>query len=132
VTLCMDTNAYAALKRGNQQIQGLLESADEILIPTIVLGELYAGFAMGSRESANRRALSSFLHMTGVTVVPVSDRVAERYGALMKSLKAQGMPVHTNDVWIASIALETGARILSLDAHFSKIPAVITIPLDPA
>ena len=131
MTLCIDTNAYAAFKRGHKQIQELLEAADEVLIPTIVLGELYAGFAIGSRESANLRELGSFLHTPGVTIAPVSERVAERYGSLMRTLKTQGMPIPINDVWIASIALETSARILSLDPHFQRIPAVVSVPLDP-
>jgi tRNA(fMet)-specific endonuclease VapC len=131
MTLCLDTNAYAAFKRGSRQLQELLETADEIVVPTIVLGELHARFALGSRENANLRELRSFLHMTGVTIAPVTERVAERYGSLMKTLKKQGMPIPTNDVWIASTALEAGARILSLDDHFHLIPAVVTVPLDP-
>jgi tRNA(fMet)-specific endonuclease VapC len=131
MTLCIDTNAYTAFKRGHKQIQELLETADEVIVPAIVLGELYAGFAIGTRESANIRELGSFLHKTGVAIAPVSERVAERYGILMRDLRLQGMPIPTNDVWIASIALETGARILSFDAHFSKIPAVVNVPLDP-
>jgi predicted nucleic acid-binding protein len=51
---------------------------------------------------------------------------------MIKALKTQGLPVPTNDVWIASTALETGARLLSLDAaRFLRIPAVIHVPFDP-
>jgi tRNA(fMet)-specific endonuclease VapC len=131
MTLCIDTNAYTAFKRGHRQIQELLEAADEVVVPTIVLGELYSGFAMGSRESANIRELGSFLQKPGITIAPVSEGVAERYGMLMKALTTMGMLIPTNDVWIASISMETGARILSLDAHFHRIPAVVTVPLDP-
>jgi tRNA(fMet)-specific endonuclease VapC len=130
VTLCMDTNAYAAFKRGHRQIHEMLESADEVLVPTIVLGELYAGFAIGSRESTNVRELGRFLQTPGVTIAPVSEKVAERYGTLMRTLKTQGMMIPTNDVWIASIALETGARLLSFDSHFQRMPAVVYVPLD--
>jgi predicted nucleic acid-binding protein len=131
VTLCIDTNAYTAFKRGHKQIQALLEAADEVVVPTIVLGELYAGFAIGSRERTNLKELGSFLQMPGIIIAPVSERVAERYGTLIRTLKSQGMPMPTNDVWIASTALETGARLLSLDVHFQRIPAVVYVPLDP-
>ena len=131
MTLCLDTNAYAAFKRGHSQIRELLEAADEVLVPVIVLGELYAGFALGNRESANVRELARFLQTPGIAVAPVSEKVAERYGALMRTLKTQGTAIPTNDVWIASIALETGARLLSFDTHFHRIPAVVYVPLDP-
>jgi tRNA(fMet)-specific endonuclease VapC len=126
----MDTSAYAALKRGHGQIRGLLEAADEVVVPTIVLGELYAGFAMGSRELADVRELATFLRIPGMRIEPVTERVAERYGSLMRALRSLGMPVPTNDVWIAAISIETGARILSLDAHFGGIPGVVTVPVD--
>jgi tRNA(fMet)-specific endonuclease VapC len=130
MTLCLDTNAYAAFKRGHPQIQSLLEAADEIVVPTIVLGELFAGFAGGNSEVADLQELRSFLSLPGITIGPVSDRVAERYGTLMATLRRLGTMLPTNDVWIASIAIETGARMLSLDQHFQSIPAVISIPLD--
>ena len=130
MTLCLDTNAYAAFKRGHKQITDLLEAADEVVVPTIVLGELYAGFAGGSHEGANLRELRSFLGLPGISIAPVSDRVAERYGSLVTTLRKLGTPLPTNDVWIASIAIETGARMLSLDEHFQGIPAVISVPLD--
>lgn len=130
MTVCIDTNVYAAMKQGHIQARELIERADEVVVPAIVLGELYAGFAMGSRETANLLELQSFLEMPGVVVYPVSEMVAERYGSVVKALRTLGMPIPTNDVWIASIALETGARLLSFDAHFSRIPAVVTIPLD--
>jgi len=132
VNLCLDTNAYAAFKRGHAQIHRLLEDAEEIVVPTIVLGELYAGFAMGSREQANLRELEEFLRKPGVTVAQVSQPVAERYGGLVKTLRAIGIPIPTNDLWIAATAMEAGARILSFDDHFAQVPAVLCIPLDPA
>ncbi len=130
MTVCIDTNVYSAFKRGNRQVQEILESADEIVIPTIVLGELYTGFALGNREQANLKELNQFLHMPDVVVAPVDSAVAERYGALVKALKAQGTPIPTNDIWIASVAMETGARLMSLDSHFQRIPALVTIPLE--
>ncbi len=51
--ICIDTNIYSALKKGNPEIRKILENADEIYIPSIVLGELYAGFQMGSKLRKN-------------------------------------------------------------------------------
>ena len=70
--LCLDTNAYAAFKRNLPPLQQLLESADEVFVPTIVLGELYAGFQMGSKTQQNIRELGDFLETPGVVVMPVT------------------------------------------------------------
>lgn len=66
MTLCIDTNAYAAFKRGHRQIVGLLEAADELLVPTIVLGELYAGFAFDPQPPLAEPLLERFsIHIIG-------------------------------------------------------------------
>ena len=51
--ICIDTNIYSAFKNGNPEIIELLENADEVYIPSIVLGELYAGLQMGSKLKDN-------------------------------------------------------------------------------
>ena len=125
--VCLDTNAYSAFKRGESRLTEILESAEEVLVPAIVLGELHAGFQMGDRAERNTRELEEFLRRPGVLVAEVDRRVAERYGLLFKALKAVGRPVPTNDLWIAAVAVETGARLLSDDAHFDHIPGVFRL-----
>lgn len=123
----IDTNAYSELCRGNGHIRSVLESADEICVPTIVLGELFAGFFLGTRRRQNGEELDAFLGLPGVTVTAPSKNIAERYGELVRSLRQRGTPIPTNDIWIAATALETAARVLSLDAHFSDIPGIMTV-----
>ncbi len=54
--ICVDTNAYTALKRGEDFVIELLENADEVYLPSIVLGELFAGFYIESRVDQNIKA----------------------------------------------------------------------------
>jgi predicted nucleic acid-binding protein len=51
----IDTNAYAAYKRGDQAAVEIFRHVERIGISAIVLGELLAGFAAGNRERRNRR-----------------------------------------------------------------------------
>ena len=125
--VCIDTNAYSAFKRGEASVTAIMESAAELLVPVVVLGELHAGFQVGDRAEGNTRELEEFLGRPGVTVVNVDPRVAERYGLLFKALKAMGRPVPTNDLWIAAVAVETGSRVLTADAHFDLIPGVFRL-----
>ena len=84
--LCLDTTAYSRLMRGQPKLQERLESADEILVPVTVLGELYAGFQGGHRLAENLALLAAFRSQPGVVVVAVTDNVAERYAAIVTSL----------------------------------------------
>lgn len=43
--IALDTSAYVAFKRGEEQIVGVLRHAPSILVCVTVLGELLGGFA---------------------------------------------------------------------------------------
>ncbi len=120
----IDTSAYSAFKRGNPAVVKALQEADEVIVPVVVLGELHAGFSMGSHTRKNEHELREFLASPSVAVQEVDQSVAERYGAVVNAMRLQGTPIPTNDLWIAACALESGARILSLDAHFEKVPGM--------
>ncbi|MCF6247085.1 MAG: type II toxin-antitoxin system VapC family toxin [Desulfobacula sp.] len=122
--ICIDTNIYSALKNGDSGIIDLLENTHEILIPIVVIGELYAGFYIGSRLKENLKELDQFLNMPGIYAVKPDREIAERYGMLIKILKEQGTPIPTNDVWIAATTLEKGAKLASYDAHFNNVPGI--------
>jgi tRNA(fMet)-specific endonuclease VapC len=112
---------------GHAPLTQLLESAEEVLVPATVLGELHAGFEMGSRREANRRQLSEFLALPGVETTAVTADIAERYGILVSQLARQGTPIPTDDIWIAATALETGARLVTYDPHLEHIPGLIIL-----
>jgi tRNA(fMet)-specific endonuclease VapC len=125
--VCLDTNAYSKLMRDQTDLQRCLEEAALIYVPTIVLGELYAGFSLGSHYAENCGDLEAFLQLPGIQVTPPDKEVAERYGYLVRDLRQQGTPIPTNDLWIAATALETGARLVSYDVHFQHVPGLIII-----
>ena len=68
-SIALDTNAYAAFKRGDENIMAVLQHAPSIIVCITVLGELLGGFAAGKRESINRSELSQFINSPRVKVV---------------------------------------------------------------
>ena len=46
--VCLDTNAYSDLRRGDTRIGDILDRAEEVLVPAAVVGELQLGFLRGS------------------------------------------------------------------------------------
>jgi tRNA(fMet)-specific endonuclease VapC len=123
--ILLDTNAYAAFKRGNQEAIDILRHAQVIGISSIVLGELLSGFGAGRREAENRRELKVFLDSPRVRMLPVGEDTAEFYARAYLALKRKGTPIPTNDLWIAATALQHGAAIFSYDQHFQVVDGVI-------
>lgn len=117
----LDTNAYTALLRGHVGVAGRVRQADQVLISTVVAGELLFGFRHGSRYEANRRELEEFLASPYVSLLGVTWVTAERFGRIAAALRRKGRPLPTNDIWIAAHALESGADLLSFDRHFAQV-----------
>jgi len=69
-----------------------------MVVSSIVLGELLAGFTLGSREEKNRKELQQFLASTRVTVVVADEQTAAYYAAVYRGLRAKGRPTPTNDL----------------------------------
>ena len=119
--IALDTNAYAAFKRGDEPIVAVLQHAPSIIVCATVLGELLGGFAAGQRESTNRSELTQFINAPRVKVVPSTAATADLYALVYAALRRKGRPIPTNDLWIAASSLEHGAALLTLDAHFQSI-----------
>lgn len=119
--IVVDTNAYTAYKRGDESILEVLQHADDILLPVTVVSELLAGFVAGNRETRNRLELAQFAVTPRVRIVPSTEATADNYALVYAALRRKGKPVPTNDLWIAASALDHGAALLTLDAHFSEI-----------
>lgn len=88
----------------------------------VVVAELLDGFGRGSRESQNRRELGEFLGTPRVRVVPIGRETAERFVAIVRSLRQAGTPIPTHDVWIAASATEHALHLVTTDAHFHRVP----------
>jgi tRNA(fMet)-specific endonuclease VapC len=120
--VALDTNRYVDLAGGDAAVQRLLEHAEEILLPFVVLAELRAGFAVGTRGRENERVLQRFLRKPNVSVVYPTDGTTRAYAALYRQLRQQGTPLPTNDLWIAALATEHGLVLCTRDAHFRHLP----------
>jgi len=121
VKVLLDTNAYAALMRGEPPVAKRVRAAEQIFFSTIVIGELLFGFRNGSRYEANFAELEEFLRNPYVTLVPVSLTTADRFSRIALQLKRKGTPIPSHDIWIAAHAMESGADLLSIDEHFEQV-----------
>lgn len=120
--LALDTNRYTDLCRGDLSVVEIVEHADEVWVPFIVLGELRAGFAVGSQGSRNEAVLRRFLLKPGVGVLYPNEQTTHHYGAVYRQLRKQGTPIPTNDMWIAALVLQHSLVLFARDTHFDTLP----------
>ena len=122
--ILLDTNAYAAFKQGDAEAEAILRQTSGIALNSIVLGELLAGFAFGSREEKNRKELVQFLDSRRVVVLSIDRRTSDLYATIYLALKKAATPIPTNDMWIAATALQHRLPLYTFDRHFRSVPGL--------
>ena len=104
--LLIDTNIYTHALAGDPETTEILRHTQKIAICCISIGELLSGFKGGTREKENRKELEEFLDTPRVKIYGIDDDTAEFYAEILNNLRKKGRPIPTNDIWIASVALQ--------------------------
>ena len=120
--LAIDTNRYVDLCSGVPGVVEILEAADRVFMPFVVLAELRAGFSVGKRGAENERTLRRFLMKDGVEVLFADDQTTHHYAMSYRQLREQGTPIPTNDLWIAALVLQHNLVLFARDRHFDRMP----------
>jgi tRNA(fMet)-specific endonuclease VapC len=123
--IMLDTNAYVAFKQGQPEAVEIVQRAARLALGSTVLGELLAGFAVGSREAKNRAELQQFLASDRVHTLTIDEETAAYYATIYRNLRQKGRPIPTNDMWIAASALQHGYALFSYDEHFQAVDGLL-------
>lgn len=122
--LAIDTNAYSAAARNEPRTVALVQAAQHIYLPFVVVAELRAGFAAGALGRRNEAVLARFLASPRVSVLYADEQTTHHYANLFAQLRKQGTPIPTNDIWIAAVVLQYDLSLLTSDAHFENLPQI--------
>ena len=119
--ILLDTSAYSGYLRGNGKIREVIRHADDISVTPIILGELLEGFRKGTARAKNEKELNTFLASPRVAIMNLDQETADCYAEILNSLWMRGRPIPTNDLWIASSAMQYGLTVITTDKHFGQI-----------
>jgi tRNA(fMet)-specific endonuclease VapC len=125
--LALDTNRYVDLCRSDPTVIETVEAADEVWLPFVVLGELRAGFAVGTQGPQNEAILRRFLLKPGVDVLYADEQTTHHYANVYRHLRKQGTPIPTNDMWIAALVLHHSLTLYDRDEHFDALPQLMRV-----
>jgi tRNA(fMet)-specific endonuclease VapC len=128
--IVLDTNIYVDFARDKPDVVELLATqSTEMLLPTIVMGELFYGFMKGSRSRYNEEKFHHFVTTLEVSIIQVNEDVARKYAIIFSDLTNKGTRIPINDVWIAACSMSTGGTLLTRDRHFEQVSQIDKIIL---
>jgi predicted nucleic acid-binding protein len=125
----LDTSAFSAFNRKDPRLRKWFQADKSIILPLIVVAELRAGFALGTKTEENETLLRRFLDAPNVSTVTLTDTTTKLYATIFAVLRRAGTPIGSNDMWIAALALEHDLPLLTLDTGFSHIPDLLIAKL---
>src|SRR5690242_16135078 len=118
--MILDTNAVSAAADDDAALIAILARADQMAIPTIVLGEYRYGITQSRHRVSYERWLEGLLR--DCLVLDVNEPTTHHYAEISVELKRMGQPIPTNDLWIAALCRQYSLPLLSRDRHFDHVP----------
>ncbi|MCF8373953.1 MAG: type II toxin-antitoxin system VapC family toxin [Bacteroidales bacterium] len=120
----IDTNAYSEFKRGNKKAIEIIQKSKTIFFTPIVVGELLFGFSIGRKSEQNLIEFKEFQDSRSVKNLIIDTQTSEFFAIIYKQLRTQGTPIPTNDMWIASLAMQYDYAVFTFDKHFNNIDGI--------
>ena len=117
----LDTNIVIAFFANDPAVLMPLQKV-RFFVPSIVLGELYAGARRSGRPNINLARIDAMIPRD--VVLSCDAETAQAYGVIKHGLLAKGRPIPENDIWIAAVAQQYRLTLITRDAHFSAIDSL--------
>lgn len=127
MNVALDTNAYSAFMRGEPSRINIVRAASRILMPLFVLAELRAGFTAGSKSASNAANLQRFLGTPRVSILAPDEATTHQYAQLFAFLRRRGTPIPANDLWIASLSIQSHPLHIGFALRPHSAPAEVLI-----
>ena len=120
----LDTNTCAAhFRRPGGLAHRFIQYGGGLYVPTVVLGELYAGAYHVSNPAPLLQKITDLLN--DVQVLDYDHACAEEFGKVRGKLLQQGISVPTADLMIGAVALVHNLTLVTNNtADFQNIPGL--------
>ncbi len=119
----LDTTFLVDLLRGKAAVRDLKEDLDKtetilaIAAPSIM--ELWAGTELSKMPEKEKKKVGELI--ASLSALPLDEKSAKIAGEIEARLMEKGLPIETEDIMIAGIAIANGDKVVTRDAHYARI-----------
>ena len=118
----LDTNAVSAAAEEQPGIIKILASAQQLVLPVVVIGEYRYGISQSRHSTRYRHWLQGLI--TDCKVLDITEQTTHYYADINLELRRRGKPIPTNDLWIAALCRQHDLPLLSRDRHFDAVSEI--------
>lgn len=119
----IDTDWAVDYLKGVDEKVSFLQSAEDLYITTISIGELMEGIEGSKKKEDRIKSLENFL--ANLTIVSFTEEMAFTFGEIRNELREKGRLPGDIDLIIAATALDLDLELLTDNKkHFEHIPGI--------
>lgn len=123
---CLDTSFLIDLLKGNPSVRELKEDLEQkearICIASPSVMELWSGACRAKHLPKEKEKIIDLFESLNVLVFDMKS--AQYAGEIEAALSSKGLPIETEDIMIAGIAMANGEMIVTGDEHFTRVPGL--------
>ncbi len=117
----LDTSVFIAEEQGRP----LAPLPDEVGTSVVTLAELELGVLLATDARTRARRLATVTRARELMApLPIDERVASAFAALVAELRQDGRRLAVQDAWIAATAIAHDASVCTQDDDFDGVPGV--------
>ena len=123
--LLFDTTFLIDAERGGDDLDAVLDDADDVAIAAVTIAELRVGALLASRGRKAARAAYVNDIVATVPILGYGLEATEAHAELLVAVRAQGKPRGAHDLMIAATAKAFSRTIVSADeTAFVDLPGI--------
>lgn len=125
MSLLLETSVLVDVLRGRADVAARMREhrPSELAVCSVVRAELLAGAERRDDGGATRLGVEAML--APFVSHPFDDAAADRFAPLKALLERTGLPVGTNDLLIAAIAVARGLTVVTANLReFARVPGL--------
>jgi tRNA(fMet)-specific endonuclease VapC len=131
--LILDTCVLVAVDRGKFALSTVVDDADNVALPAVVIAEYLTGVDAQSSPGRAASAREFLAALRAVTpVISYDSAIAEHHAELLTFVREQGLPRGPLELIIAATAKATSRTVVTTDkrAQFGELPGVAVRLID--
>jgi tRNA(fMet)-specific endonuclease VapC len=107
--------------RGHPAVAEVVKTADQILLPAVVIAELQYGFRLESKQLVNDRLLNRFIASKKVRALLADNATTGYFVDIAVFARQKGVHLSSHDLWIAALAEQWEATLVTFDKDFEHL-----------
>jgi tRNA(fMet)-specific endonuclease VapC len=137
VGVILDTSVLVDIERGRLrpgQVEAVVGNEASFATP-VTIAEMQYGLTRARTEAQHDRRLTALAALRAKPCLVIDQRTGETFGTLAAQLDARGHASRhrTQDLWIASLALQHGHKLFTQNPRdFDDIPGLTVLSLPTA